>query len=197
MISGLCIFLPAEAQRHMLCVARKSRFSHFSQRPKFSKGALRAVCTMTCADASGGTYHVRRRRLHSNIAAEHMQRCAGICVCCKCSSSAASLPALQLEQHRLAQERGREQESRESRHRMEAALVAEGFHSEELLSSPPIFLKENGHYRPSPPQKNRLRRSQKASFPRGRRCAARIGYPGLDYHPCQLRGAVTIPGTIT
>ena len=40
--------------------------------------------------------------VHSNIAAEHMQRCAGICVCCKCGSSAASLPALQLGQHAAA-----------------------------------------------------------------------------------------------
>ena len=67
MISGLCIFLPAEAQRHMLCVARKSRFSHFSQRPKFSKGALRAVCAMACAFASSGTYHVRRRRCTATL----------------------------------------------------------------------------------------------------------------------------------
>ena len=154
MTSGLCIFLPAEPPRHMLCVARKLRFSHFSQRPKFSKGALRAVCAMACAFASSGTYHVRRRQLHSNIAAEYMQRCAGICVCSKCGSSAASLPALQLGQHRPATERGREQEeSRESRHRMEAALVAEGFHSEELLSPPLFSQRKPQHSRPTPRKK--------------------------------------------
>ena len=114
MISGLCIFLPAEAQRHMLCVARKSMFSHFSQRPKFSKGALRAVCAIACAFASSGTYHVRRRRCTASL---QRNICSAARVFCrKCcgsrSSSAASLPALQLEQYRPAQERGREQESR-------------------------------------------------------------------------------------
>ena len=33
-----------------------------------------------------------------------------------------------------------------------------------------------------------------AKFLRGRRCAARIGYPGGIYHPRHLRGAVAIPG---
>ena len=80
---------------------------------------------------------------------------------------------------------------------MEAALVAEGFHSEGLLSSPlapPIFLKENGHYRLSPSQKIACGALKTANFLRGRRCAARTGYPGVDYHPRQLRGAVAIPG---
>jgi len=124
--------------------------------------------------------------VHSIIAAEHMQRCAGICVCSKCGSSAASLPALQLGQHRPATERGREQESRESRHRMEAALVAEGFHSEELLSSPLFFQRKTQHYRPTPRKKFACGALKMPVFSGGRRCAARIGYPGVDYHPRHL-----------
>ena len=141
MISGLCIFLPAEAQRHMLCVARKSRLSHFSQRPKFSKGALRAVCAMACAFASSGTYHVRRRRLHSNSAAEHMQRCAGICVCSKCGSSAASLPALQLGQDRPATERGREKESRGEQSIAWKQLSLQRAFIVKVCCPPPLFSK--------------------------------------------------------
>ena len=164
MISGLCIFLPAEAPRHMLCVARKLRFSHFSQRPKFSKGALRAVCAMACAFASIGTYHVRRRRCTASL---QRNICSAARVFCRkcCGSSAASLPALQLEQHRPAQEGGREQESRgEQSIAWKQLSLQRAFTVKICCPPPPIFLKENGHYRLSPSQKNRLRRSQNGQF---------------------------------
>ena len=117
MISGLCIFLPAEAQRHMLCVARKSRFSHFSQRPKFSKGALRAVGAMACVAAGGGTYHECRRWCTSAVQVTIGCAEQAFLICCKHSSSAASSPAVQLEQLEQPQASTREsqQESRGSR----------------------------------------------------------------------------------
>ena len=144
MISGLCIFLPAGAQRHMLCVARKSMFSHFSQRPKFSKGALRAVCAMACAFASSGTYHVRRRRCTASL---QRNICSAARVfCCKCcGSSAAGLPALQLEQCRPAQERGREQESRGEQSIAWKQLSLQRAFTVKVCCPPPLFRFKGWH----------------------------------------------------
>jgi len=140
LISGLCIFLPAKAPRHMLCVARKLRFSHFSQRPKFSKGALRAVCAMACAFASSRTYHVRRRRCTASL---QRNICSAARVfCCKCcGSSAASLPALQLEQYRPAQERGRGQESRGEQSIAWKQLSLQSAFTVKVCCPPPYFSK--------------------------------------------------------
>ena len=89
-------------------------FRFLARGSKFSKGALRAVGAMACVAAGGGTYHECRRRCTSAVQVK--LRCAeqAFLICCKHSSSAASSPAVQLEQPQ-ASTRESQQESRGSR----------------------------------------------------------------------------------
>ena len=135
MISGLCIFFPAEAPRHMLCVARKSRVSHFSQRPKFSKArGLRkwhvlpqAAEHITCA--GGGCTATLQRNICSTAQAFVFAL-----------SAAAVLLACQLCSLGSTGQQKREAESK----RAERASIAwkqhslqRAFHSEEVSSPGP------------------------------------------------------------
>ena len=89
-------------------------FRFLARGSKFSKGALRAVGAMACVAAGGGTYHECRRRCTSAV--QVTIRCAeqAFLICCKHSSSAASSPAVQLDQPQ-ASTRESQQESRGSR----------------------------------------------------------------------------------
>ena len=89
-------------------------FRFLARGSKFSKGALRAVGAMACVAGAGGTCHECRRRCTSAV--QVTIRCAeqAFLICCKHSSSAASSPAVQLEQPQ-ASTRESQQESRGSR----------------------------------------------------------------------------------
>ena len=99
---------------HAKNVQANGRFCLLAKGSKFSKGALRAVGAMACIAASGGTYHECRRRCTSAV--QVTIRCAeqAFLLRCKHSSTAASSPAVQLEQPQ-ASTRESQQESRGSR----------------------------------------------------------------------------------
>ena len=164
-------------------------FRFLARGSKFSKGALRAVGAMACVAAGGGTYHECRRRCTSAV--QVTIRCAeqAFLICCKHSSSAASSPAVQLEQPQ-ASTRESQQESRGSRSfSQESSTALQDAALCGILLSPSLLSKENDHFCPSFHQKIACGAPKNASspcpYPGGGRCAARIGYPCGPYHPRQ------------
>ena len=118
-----------------------------------------------------------------------MQRCAGICVCSKCGSSAASLPALLLGQDRPATERGREKESRGEQSIAWKQLSLQRAFTVKVCCPPPYFSKGKWAL-PALPLAKKLPAalSKRPNFLRGRRCSAIIGYPGRLSSPSAPRG---------
>ena len=124
-----------------------------------------------------------RRRRTSALQLIKRSTCASLFICQKRSSSAASSPALQLEQTKASTKR-REQESMSMQeHRRKAAVVA-GCSSLWNSPLPPTVLpKGNGHFCSSFRKKIACGAQPKPLFAGERRCAARIGYPPFRYHP--------------
>ena len=119
---------------------------------------------MACVAASGGTYHECRRRC--TLAVQVTIRCAeqAFLICCKHSSSAASSPAVQLEQPQ-ASTREREQESRGSRSFAGEQHCVAGCSSVWNSAFPSLLSKENDHFCPSFHQKIACGAPKNASSP--------------------------------
>ena len=124
-------------------------FRFLARGSKFSKGALRAVGAMACVAAAGGTYHECRRRCTSAVQVTIGCAEQAFLMRCKHSSTAASSPAVQLEQPQ-ASTRESQQESRGSRSfSQESSTALQDAALCGILLSPSLLSKENGHFRPS------------------------------------------------
>ena len=143
---------------HAKNVQANGRFCLLAKGSKFSKGALRAVGAMACVAAGGGTYHECRRRCTSAV--QVTIRCAeqAFLICCKHSSSAASSPAVQLEQPQ-ASTRESQQESRGSRSFAGEQHCVAGCSSVWNSAFPLTFIKGKWPFSPLLSPKNRLRRA--------------------------------------
>ena len=143
----------------------------------------------------------KQRNISRAPAAVAQQHCSGIyaalrrhlCLlqvrqqCCKLASFAARAAQASTRER----QRAREQRSRASHG---SSTRCRGLFTVKNCCPPPIFPKENGHDRPSPLKKIACGALKMPGFSGGRRCAARIGYPGGIYHPRHLQGVVAIPG---